>query len=162
MSVANVDSLVKASSRKTPQPTPASLSEASNKQQLTGTTYRVSTLRRDCLIRDHHRCVISRKFDLNEALSRAKKDGINAKDDDGYWLRDEIEKPEFLEVAHILPHSLMSFSTSSGKTELVWQEYTGSQFILTNQPLERLKENCPCNSRYVRSRYSRFDQWISH
>jgi HNH endonuclease len=110
--------LVKASSRKTPQPTPAALSEASTKQQLTGTTQRISTLRRDCLIRDRHRCVISRKFDLQEAENRTKKDGDNFKDDDGYWLRDEIDF-EVLEVAHILPHSLMSFSPGGEQTELV-------------------------------------------
>jgi 5-methylcytosine-specific restriction endonuclease McrA len=107
---------VKASSRKTPQPTPAALSEASTKQQLTGTTQRISTLRRDCLIRDRHQCVISRRFDRDEALQRVKRDSEDAKDDDGRLLKDESERSTALEVAHILPHSLTS---AGGGSQLV-------------------------------------------
>jgi hypothetical protein len=109
---------VKASSRKTPQPTPAALSEASTKQQqqLTGTTQRISTLRKDCLIRNHHRYVISRRFDRDEALQRVKRDSEDAKDDDGRLLKDESESSTALEVAHILPHSLTS---AGGGSQLV-------------------------------------------
>ncbi len=110
---------MKASARKTPQPTPASLSGTQASQQVAGTTQRVSVLRRDCLIRDHHRCVISRKFDLREARERFKRDGENAKDDDGHLLKDESERSEYLEVAHILPHSLTSFTAGGGQTQLV-------------------------------------------
>jgi hypothetical protein len=114
--ITNID-LVKASSRKTPQPTPAALSEASTQQQqLTGTTQRISTLRRDCLIRDRHRCVISRRFDRDEALQRVKRDSEDAKDDDGRLLKDESERSTALEVAHILPHSLTS---AGGGSQLV-------------------------------------------
>ena len=57
--------IVKASPKKTPQPTPAlSLQPA---VAPVGTTQRLSSLRKACLIRDHHMCVISRQFDANEA-----------------------------------------------------------------------------------------------
>lgn len=78
---------------------------------------RVAGVRGDCLIRDGHRCVITRKFDINEANKRVRRDGDNAKDDDGHLLQDEAGTFDDLEVAHILPHSLMSIP--SGKSELV-------------------------------------------
>ena len=111
--------IVKASTRKTPQPTPAALFLTQTPNQVIGTNDRLSNLRYDCLIRDHHRCIISHKFDKRVAKARAKEDGINCKDDDGRLLRNEIEEPEFLEVAHILPHCLTSVSRNSGNQELV-------------------------------------------
>lgn len=78
----------------------------------------MAALREDCLIRDRHRCVISCKFDDAEAVKRVEHEGDNkAKDDDGHLLKDEAGTFAPLEVAHILPHSLMN--VSSGKTELV-------------------------------------------
>lgn len=77
----------------------------------------VSILRQSCLIRDHHRCVVSQRFDRKEAQRRIKQDGNESKDDDGNLLRNEPGEFEFLEVAHILPHSLASIA--SGNTELV-------------------------------------------
>jgi hypothetical protein len=116
---ADVARLVKASTRKTPQPTPASLTDIQTTQQVVGTTQRISVLRRDCLIRDRRRCVVSRKFDWKEAMERAKRDGDNAKDDDGNLLNNELEEPDYLEVAHILPHSLMTSGQSANEqTEL--------------------------------------------
>jgi hypothetical protein len=151
---------VKASARKTPQPSPAPLSEAQTKQQLTGTTQRISALRRDCLIRDRHRCVISRKFDRSEALERFTRDGENAKDDDGQLLKDENERPEHLEVAHILPHSLTSLTTAGGESQLVCYKricFDSTIHCQLTRPLERFKENRPYDSRYVRSRSDNFD-----
>lgn len=116
--ITNVDVKVRASARKTPQPSPASLSVSQTNQQ-TGTTERLSTLRRDCLIRNDHRCIISRKFDWREAVKRFEEDGENAEDDDGLQLKDESDRPEHLEVAHILPHSLTSFTTIGGQSQLV-------------------------------------------
>lgn len=115
----DINPLVKASARKTPQPSPAHLSETQTKQQLTGTMYRISTLRRDCLIRDRHRCVISRRFDWDEAVNRFKRDPEDPKDDDGHLLKDESEATVPLEVAHILPHSLTSSTAVGGKSQLV-------------------------------------------
>jgi hypothetical protein len=86
-----------------------------------GTTQRLSNLRRDCLIRDRHRCVISHKFDIREGKERAKRDGDDAKDDDGQLLRHDKEGAEFLEVAHILPHSLTSLAACGGGSQLVCQ-----------------------------------------
>lgn len=110
--------LVKASTRKTPQPSPATLSDLRSPQSLTGTTQRLASLRRDCLIRDRHRCVISRTFDRDEAVRRVSRDGDdNAQDDEGNLLHKESGTFAPLEVAHIIPHSLVT--VSNGTTELV-------------------------------------------
>ncbi|KAI2023085.1 hypothetical protein LOZ07_005669, partial [Ophidiomyces ophidiicola] len=47
-------------------------------------------LRGICLVRDRNRCVISRIFDQCEALSRLKRLGNNARDDDGKLLFGEV------------------------------------------------------------------------
>ncbi|GAW23564.1 hypothetical protein ANO14919_131310 [Xylariales sp. No.14919] len=93
-----------ASAKKTPQPSPASEAQGQG-QQDGGTGPRLSVLRRDCLTRDRHRCVISRVFDLAEAEERYDTPG-GARDDEGNLLVDEPDDPAYLEVAHILPHSL--------------------------------------------------------
>lgn len=65
------------------------------------------TLRGACLTRDHHRCVITRKFDDPEAMERFMEDEDDAQDDDGAFLLGQPpEKFGNLEVAHILPRSL--------------------------------------------------------
>ncbi|OJD13375.1 hypothetical protein AJ78_06164 [Emergomyces pasteurianus Ep9510] len=98
--------LVRASSVKTPQPTPSSLSSIQPSTP-TSATQRVSILRQNCLVRDRHRCVVSRKFDKSEASRRWKQDGDNFKDDDGNLLKNERNDDfQYLEVAHILPHCL--------------------------------------------------------
>ncbi|KKZ68030.1 hypothetical protein EMCG_06240 [[Emmonsia] crescens] len=113
--VDNFFSQLRASSVKTPQLTPFSPSfmQASTSR---GITNPVSILRQSCLIRDHHRCVVSQRFDRKEAQRRIKQDGNESKDDDGNLLRNEPGEFEFLEVAHILPHSLAFMA--SGNTEL--------------------------------------------
>ncbi|RYC54053.1 hypothetical protein CHU98_g12155 [Xylaria longipes] len=99
---------VKASTKKTPQPTPTYLSAIQEVQgvahSFVGTPARVSALRGECLVRDRHRCVVSRKFDLHEATKRFNRDKGNARDNDGSLLEESLF--EALEVAHILPHSL--------------------------------------------------------
>ncbi|QSS61016.1 hypothetical protein I7I51_05823 [Histoplasma capsulatum] len=80
--------LVRASSVKTPQPTPRSLSSIQASTP-TGTTQCVSILRQSCLVLDHHRCVVSRKFDKSEASKRWKQNGEDCKDDDGNPLKNE-------------------------------------------------------------------------
>lgn len=107
----------RASSVKTPQPTPASLSSFDT-STVVSSRQCISTLRQSCLVRDHHRCVISRKFDRCEAEKRFEQDGEDCKDDDGKLLRDESnDRFQFLEVAHILPHSLTA--VLSGEMDLV-------------------------------------------
>ncbi|KAI0101768.1 hypothetical protein GGR51DRAFT_529281 [Nemania sp. FL0031] len=101
---------VKASTRKTPQPSPALYSavqeaQGGGRQHYTGTGPRLSVLRRDCLTRDRHRCVISRRFDFNEAMKRRRTLG-GPRDDDGNLIANDPIEPDQLEVAHILPHSL--------------------------------------------------------
>ncbi|KAA8648905.1 uncharacterized protein ATNIH1004_004792 [Aspergillus tanneri] len=109
---------LKAFAVKTPQPTPA-LSHSKTPETAIGTPQRVSNLRRDCLRRDRHRCVVTRKFDAQEAQNRYKKDGRNVKDDDGKSLLPESENMAYLEVAHIMPHSLMSLTSEEGEWRLI-------------------------------------------
>ncbi|TPX23658.1 hypothetical protein DIZ76_012993 [Coccidioides immitis] len=106
---------VKASGHHTAQPSPAHLSVIHRAQggihEFTATPDRLSVLRGICLIRDRNRCVISRIFDQDEAISRLERHGNNARDDDGQLLLGE----EFLtlEVAHILPHALTQAKADS-------------------------------------------------
>ncbi|KAK5988612.1 hypothetical protein PT974_10098 [Cladobotryum mycophilum] len=102
---------LKASAKQTPQPTPATHSaveKVAGPQDFVGTRDRVSALRRDCLDRDHHRCVISRAFHYGEAEKRLKGEHQPARDDNGVPLVGPNTGNIFseLEVAHILPHSL--------------------------------------------------------
>ncbi|EGC42697.1 conserved hypothetical protein [Histoplasma capsulatum var. duboisii H88] len=106
---------MKAVGAKTPQPTSASLS-APPIENAVGTPARSSTLRRDCLARDHNRCVVTRAFNLTEAIEREKQGPSNFKDDDGLPL--EHEEFALLEVAHIIPHSIMSASIVDGQPQL--------------------------------------------
>ncbi|KAJ8122692.1 hypothetical protein ONZ43_g1170 [Nemania bipapillata] len=92
---------LKASTKKTPQPSPAYHSAVERVQGggvavFPGTPDRVSALRGACLIRDHHRCVISRKFDLKEAADRMRRDGNDALDDDGGLLREDENSVDVL------------------------------------------------------------------
>ncbi|KAI5917332.1 hypothetical protein F4810DRAFT_696845 [Camillea tinctor] len=108
---------VKASTKQTPQPSPAlhsAVQEAQGQggQQHVGTTYRLSALRGECLIRDRHRCVISRRFDKDEAMKRYKTAGT-ALDDDGNLVANDPLQPVYLELGHILPHSLTKTNRSS-------------------------------------------------
>jgi hypothetical protein len=76
-----------------------------------GTPERLSVLRGICLTRDRHRCVISRKFDRDEAIKRLRRDGSAAQDDERNPLARQPVAP--LEVAHILPHSLLHVDKGS-------------------------------------------------
>ncbi|OAX80255.1 hypothetical protein ACJ72_05415 [Emergomyces africanus] len=99
---------LKASGQRTSQPSPAHLSAIQRAQgryhEYLPTPDRISFLRGVCLIRDHHRCVISRQFDQKEAMIRVKQQGESAQDDEGNQLRGQ--SCVYLEVAHIIPHSL--------------------------------------------------------
>ncbi|KLU91809.1 hypothetical protein MAPG_10757 [Magnaporthiopsis poae ATCC 64411] len=103
-------------SNKTPQPSPITNSAVQRAQgsdlpqTFVGTPERVSALRGTCLVRDRHRCVISRKFDINEGIKRYKAAPGNARDDDGQLIMPD--DCQTLEVAHILPHSLNKASDS--------------------------------------------------
>ena len=109
---------MKASTKRTPQPSPATLSEIQSPHSSVGTSQRLANLRRDCLTRDRYRCVISRTFDDGEAIRRVARDGDEeARDEDGNLLKNEDGIFAPLEVAHIIPHSLTA--VRSGKLELV-------------------------------------------
>lgn len=101
-------------SAKTPQPTPR-LTPISQQggQTLVGTPARISDLRAKCLVRDHHRCVISRKFDIRESTKRFEESKTAALDDEGNSLLQQ--ETDSLEVAHIIPHSLVSSSDDPSK-----------------------------------------------
>ncbi|KAL2145279.1 hypothetical protein VTI28DRAFT_7647 [Corynascus sepedonium] len=101
---------LKAYARKTPQPSPlyhSAIQQLQGGVGFVGTPERISTLRGACLIRDRHRCVVTRRFDRSEAVKRYKFAGNNARDDNGNLLVEEQPGTfEPLEIAHILPHSL--------------------------------------------------------
>ncbi|KAL1983363.1 hypothetical protein VTN96DRAFT_10422 [Rasamsonia emersonii] len=61
---------LKASSRRTPQPTPTSLSRGQTSKLVCAPQW-LSTLQYDYLICDCYQCVISQKFDWNEAETLA-------------------------------------------------------------------------------------------
>ncbi|KAK5989035.1 hypothetical protein PT974_10533 [Cladobotryum mycophilum] len=104
-----------ASTKRTPQLSPAYHSAVQRAraggQSFTGTSARLKSLRGDCLVRDRHRCVISRRFDQAQAVKRMQKAANDARDDDNGLLTGEVF--ETLEVAHILPHSLMKSNPGS-------------------------------------------------
>ncbi|KAK3935965.1 hypothetical protein QBC46DRAFT_396221 [Diplogelasinospora grovesii] len=102
---------LRASTNKTPQPSPvyhAAVQQAQTQedqqriQDFVGTPERLSTLRGSCLTRDRHRCVITHTFDITEAMERLRRPP--ATDDDGNPL--DMSNNGGLEVAHILPHAL--------------------------------------------------------
>ncbi|KAL2751820.1 hypothetical protein ACRALDRAFT_2114713, partial [Sodiomyces alcalophilus JCM 7366] len=100
---------VRASTLKTPQPSPAYHSAVlmvqGRDQEFTTTPTRLAALRGTSLVRDRHRCVISRAFDVREARKRVNRGREpNPKDDDGNALSGPFA---YLEVAHIIPHSLV-------------------------------------------------------
>ncbi|CAI7627392.1 unnamed protein product [Penicillium glandicola] len=107
---------VRATSVKTLQSTPTSLSSLQSSTP-TGIKQRISVLRQGCLIRDRHRCVISRKFDRATARNRFTENGEFCADDDGNLLKDEpSDQFQYLEVTYILPHSVTTVSCE--ETEL--------------------------------------------
>ncbi|KAK4443399.1 hypothetical protein QBC34DRAFT_311100 [Podospora aff. communis PSN243] len=90
----------------TPQPSPvyhARVQQVQRVQDVVGTPGRFSALRRTCLVRDRHRCVITRAFDVTEAKARWRQ--LPAKDDDGNPLGGN-DAYGYLEVAHIIPCAL--------------------------------------------------------
>ncbi|KAH6641631.1 hypothetical protein F5144DRAFT_140885 [Chaetomium tenue] len=100
---------IKASARKTYQPPPEFHYDTPSPQDgnsFVETPDRLSALNDACLIRDRHRCVVTRKFDSDEAETRLKRDGESARDDDGVPFEDDPRPFYLLKVAHILPGSL--------------------------------------------------------
>lgn len=129
--------VVKAASAKTPQPTPVSLPSSHDSPPCSKN--RVSRLRKMCLKRDRHRCVISRKFDKVEGGKRLREDS-NSKDDDGRFLGNEpYANFAILEVAHIIPHSIMTADSASELVciyrESMWLILSNSKFSVSRKKL---------------------------
>ncbi|KAK2782349.1 hypothetical protein FQN53_009783 [Emmonsiellopsis sp. PD_33] len=124
---------MKAAGAKTQQPSRAS-STGPALENVIGSSARLSTLRRDCLIRDHHRCVVTRVFDGSEAISRAEKDPMNVKDDEGHPLDSSLDVFDELEVAHIIPHSIMSAKSDDGTLQLSKSKMTALSILNMFEP----------------------------
>jgi len=110
---------VRASTCKTPQPTPTyhaavrqvqTEEEQQRMQEFVGTPERLGALRGHCLVRDRHRCVVTRAFDYEEAEERSGQP--TPTDDDGNVLHPD-DSYGHLEVAHILPFSLTKVEEGS-------------------------------------------------
>ncbi|KAE8151446.1 hypothetical protein BDV25DRAFT_138866 [Aspergillus avenaceus] len=121
---------LKASTAKTPQPSRFMLSELAF-----GTPRRIADLRHFCLVRDRYRCVITRKFDAVEGEVRYKIYGDQVTDDDGNSLLPESRNMAFLEVAHIIPHSLMSLSNIEGELKLTEQKQIAHKILKMFNPI---------------------------
>ncbi|KAI1316094.1 hypothetical protein F5Y16DRAFT_393245 [Xylariaceae sp. FL0255] len=109
---------LKASTKKTPQPSPVFHSAVERvqggPQTFAGTPDRLSALRGACLVRDHHRCVISYSFDSSEAQARMDKAGeTQALDNDGNLLYRDPNRPGSLEVAYIISYFLIKVDANS-------------------------------------------------
>lgn len=90
---------------------PPSISTTSS-ERAKGTKGRAESLPTKVLKRDKHKCVITGHFNLAEYLDRAKPDFVEpALDDDGNPI--SMTACGKIEVAHILPHSLMAAMGSS-------------------------------------------------
>ncbi|KAJ5677682.1 uncharacterized protein N7477_003315 [Penicillium maclennaniae] len=130
---------LRASSVKTPQPTPTSLSSLQSPKP-TGTRQRVSALRHNCLIRDRHRCVVSRKFDRVAARERFAENAESCADDDGNLLKNKSsDQFQFLEVAYILPYCLTTVASS--ESDLVCPIVSIGILTVLMLCLERFKKN---------------------
>lgn len=132
---------MRASSKKTPQLSPSfnsAIREAQNGgvQEFAGTPGRLSALRRDCLIRDRNRCVITRRFDYNKAREIIQRGEVVTDDDGNPLPADQLDR---LEVAHILPHALTKLESGS---ELVSILVTLTSTRLTKMFTECFKESC--------------------
>ncbi|KAK9480081.1 hypothetical protein V1514DRAFT_318355 [Lipomyces japonicus] len=102
---------VRALAGKTLQFSPES-AEFIDQDEVMGTSRRDSTLRESCLIRDCHRCVITRMFDINVVRKHQGEGPII--DYHGNELLPGDLNVGPLKVAHIIPHSLLSFRNVSG------------------------------------------------
>ncbi|BCR99988.1 HNH endonuclease signature motif containing protein [Aspergillus luchuensis] len=125
---------LKALATKTPQPTPASVSRLMSSEPAIGTPQRVSNLRHLCLVRDRHRCVITRKFDALEGEARYNIHGDQLTDDEGNSLLPESSDMALLEVAHIIPHSLMSLSNIEGEPKLTERKHIAHKILKMFNP----------------------------
>ncbi|KAK9476547.1 hypothetical protein V1514DRAFT_321989 [Lipomyces japonicus] len=95
--------LFKASVGRTPEV--ARSSEFVDPDHVEGVSSRMRALRDLCLTRDDHRCVITHKLDINQIKKLRRQGTITGN-----------EEVEFLEVAHIIPHALLSYPDAA--TEL--------------------------------------------
>lgn len=120
---------VKASSGKTPQPKSDSM-DAAQFYSSPDTPQSIRILRQMCLERDRGRCVVSRKFDKNEANKRLGLHGDRCTDDDGVSLKSASQVGfEYLEIGHILPFRMTA--VAPGDSDLVRSSLTTRPSLLT-------------------------------
>ncbi|KAI1833893.1 hypothetical protein DTO006G1_349 [Penicillium roqueforti] len=101
---------LRVSSVKILQPMPMSLSSLQSSTQ-------TGTWQQNCLLRDRHCCIVSRKFDRAAARKRFEENAEFCADDEGNLLKDESsDQFQYLEVAQILPYCLTT--VASGETDL--------------------------------------------
>jgi hypothetical protein len=109
----------------TPQPSP-SAPQTQHRTEVLITNRRAGDLRKKCLERDGHRCVISVKFHMQEAEARQDRHG-EAIDDDGQPVYPPGGGPGVggLEACHIIPLAL-----SEGNQDEVYLWHFSSTYII--------------------------------
>ncbi|KAI9369317.1 hypothetical protein BJX61DRAFT_519996 [Aspergillus egyptiacus] len=126
-----------ASGGKTRQPTPADEPlHADSEEAARVTAARLSSLRRDCLKRDGYRCVITGTIDDDHVKSFTGEHGESVfKDPYGNPVSlEENRASEVLEVAHIIPHSLLAGRLVDGDTVLVKPKRMAYQILRMFDP----------------------------
>lgn len=76
-----------------------------------------SFLKRSCLVREHHRCMITGNFDVDELERRTRTQDYPI-DDDGKPLERSSTEAEKLKLTHIIPVTIGRSTISDAK--LVW------------------------------------------
>ncbi|KAK2812613.1 hypothetical protein FQN50_001257 [Emmonsiellopsis sp. PD_5] len=68
-------------------------------------------------------------FNIDEAITRERKDPVDYKDDNGQLLAADLQPFSDLEVAHIVPHSIMSAKTVDGQLQLTESKKTALSIL---------------------------------
>lgn len=110
---------MQATATKTPQPSPP-LYHAQDPAEAAAAETPLTALRTACLLRDRHRCVITRAFDIDSALARARQSSP-AVDDDGTPI--DMDTTASLAVAHIIPRGFLAVMARNEATRVVMEMF---------------------------------------
>lgn len=107
--------LVQATATKVPQPSPPIHHAAAG---LHDPETPLTALRTACLLRDRHRCVITRAFDIDAALARLRLSSPALDDDD---IPIDMDPTASLAVTHIIPRGFLEVMARNEATRVVME-----------------------------------------